>query len=292
MIIQILRYLRPWFWIPALASMWAGHMRVGGGRFVLSLWLLPALVVGPGLSGFAESINDIFDLSFDRLSCPKAVLGLPLAGGSGALSLGKLPIRTCWIVVVLAAFLSLASATLLSTLVVGLAGLGLILGYIYSAPPIRLKSRGILGLFPQAVGYGPIAYYIGYCSASRGSVDLSATLLQSVLIGVWVGVVGLTADLLDLEGDFSAGVHNLAVRIGKRRTILVIVVGAWSIFLAAAVRMWTSPANLRMIAGSAILLLGYSVCLARCWTQRVPPWIHLWTLAMEGLFPLFAHQGL
>ena len=127
---------RPWFWpvswVPAyLGTVLASHAwlpgRADAGRAMVAL-----LVLGPLVWGAVLAQNDLQDLRSDRLNPRKATA--PLV--TGALSARRL--RVAYRVVTAAA---LASALVVGPLfVLGVAGV-LVLGWAYSVPPLRLKTR-------------------------------------------------------------------------------------------------------------------------------------------------------
>lgn len=86
----------------------------------------------------------------------------------------------------------------------------LVLSLVYSLPPIRLCARPFLDLLANAVGFGAIAFVLGYGSAVQEAVRLS---LPYVLL---VGATFLHTTILDEAGDRETGKITTSVLIGAR----------------------------------------------------------------------------
>jgi 4-hydroxybenzoate polyprenyltransferase len=92
----------------------------------------------------------------------------------------------------------------------------LILGYLYSGPPFRLKRFPSYAFLVAALG-GLLTYYAGVAAAGRSSPPV-AVLVLAGFMSVWMGAVGTTTkDLSDVAGDAAAGRRSLPIRLGERR---------------------------------------------------------------------------
>jgi 4-hydroxybenzoate polyprenyltransferase len=92
----------------------------------------------------------------------------------------------------------------------------LVLGYLYSGPPFRLKRLPGWAFLVAALG-GLLTYYAGVAAAG-GSSPPVAVLVLAGFMSVWMGAVGTTAkDLSDVPGDAAAGRRSLPIRLGERR---------------------------------------------------------------------------
>ncbi len=89
----------------------------------------------------------------------------------------------------------------------------LILSLIYSLPPIRLCARPFLDLGANAVGFGGIAYILGYGLFAN---DFGAAVRQSLPFVLLVGATFLHTTILDTEGDRATGKISTSVYIGER----------------------------------------------------------------------------
>ena len=96
-----------------------------------------------------------------------------------------------------------------------LIGLSIILGIIYSVSPFRLKGRPILDLLANAIGYGGIAFLVGW--AATGWVDRNA-LWHALPYIFCVGSAFINTTLPDLKGDKIHGDRTTGVLLGVRRS--------------------------------------------------------------------------
>jgi 4-hydroxybenzoate polyprenyltransferase len=249
----------------------------------LSLVLIAS---GLGVSAYAEIINDIFDYQPDTVSSRKKLWGIPLAGGSGVVAERHISISSACSLAIAQAVLGLVACGLISkwatiTYVVGIATAS-----AYSIPPVRLKEHGIGAVLGHIVGYGLIAFHLGVLGGQPAPTW--RTIMLSLFIGLWVGIIGLTADLLDLEDDSNNGLKTFAVKLGRVSTThLIIVVGSvifsWTWFLTR------SSSVLHSILGVIILTLFvfYTIGVWRFRKSCLPSSIHGIAILMEILFPFF-----
>jgi 1,4-dihydroxy-2-naphthoate octaprenyltransferase len=122
--------------------------------------------------------------------------------------------------------LLLASASvLMGTMwhLVGVVALFNVLGWLYSAPPVRLHSRR-LGEITIAVGTGFCVPAIGYIIARNG-IDGSFTLFSVPLI-LYGFILSLCLQVPDYEMDRMMNKKTLVGLIGRRRTYLVVLLCA------------------------------------------------------------------
>jgi chlorophyll synthase/bacteriochlorophyll c synthase len=99
-----------------------------------------------------------------------------------------------------------------------MAVIGLILSYIYSAPPIKLKKNYWFG--PPAVG-------LGYVTMSwiAGHLIFAPLTWQSAVVGVCHGAVAsgmlFLNDIKSVEGDRQHGLMSLAVALGVHKALII-----------------------------------------------------------------------
>jgi len=98
-----------------------------------------------------------------------------------------------------------------------------VLGWLYSAPPVRLHSRR-LGEVTIAVGTGFCVPAVGYIVAD-GAVD-GAFLLFSAPLVLYGFVLSLCLQLPDLESDQALGKKTLVGLIGRRRSYLLVLLSS------------------------------------------------------------------
>jgi len=135
-----------------------------------------------------------------------------------------------------------------------LIGLSLILGWIYSVPPLRLKGRPILDLLANSVGYGIIAFTIGWISVN---VFSRYTLYSSLPYMLCVGATFINTTLPDIEGDRANNDITTGVFLGIRLSsilsvILLIFAILSSIFLKDFIALTATTLSLPFFIYAAI----------------------------------------
>ena len=188
----------------------------------LRLWLGMMVCFSATLSVYI--LNGVMDVEEDRYngsSRPMARGGLTTTQASGA--------------VVGLALISLAGSWLLGAPMVLSVVVALILGWLYSGPPLRLK-RWPAGLAAVAITAALITYGAGY-TANGGGEDIVSLFAFAGIMALWMGLVGQTKDLSDVEGDKRAGRRSGPIAWGEnaaRRVIsgLALVLGVGFVLLA------------------------------------------------------------
>jgi 4-hydroxybenzoate polyprenyltransferase len=197
---------RPWFWpvswVPAyLGTVLAGHAwlpaRADAARAVVAL-----LILGPLIWGAVLAQNDLHDLPSDRDNPRKATA--PLV--TGAVSAGRLRI---WHRAM--ALAAVGAALFMGPLfVLGVAGV-LLLGWAYSVPPLRLKTRPGWDVAVNALVVGVVSPVAGW-SITRAPWHFP---WQFGLIGVlFSAALYVPTTVTDLTADAGAGDTTFAVRFG------------------------------------------------------------------------------
>lgn len=129
---------------------------------------------------------------------------------------------------------ALATASLTGALMVGPAWWSvaalLALGWLYSAPPLRLK-RWPAGLVVVVVPAGLLTFYAGH-TANGGEGKGIDLLVFATVMTLWMSLVGQTKDLPDVAGDARVGRRSLPVVWGEGAARLVFSMVA--LVLAAA----------------------------------------------------------
>jgi 4-hydroxybenzoate polyprenyltransferase len=221
---------RPWFWpvswVPAyLGTVLAGHTWLpapaDAGRAGVAL-----LVLGPLVWGAVLAQNDRYDLPSDRANPRKATA--PLV--TGAVAPARL--RTWYRGLALAA---VAAALVVGPLfVIGVAGV-LGLGWAYSAPPLRLKTRPGWDVAVNALVVGLVSPVAGW-SITRAPWEFPW--LFGVIGVLFAAALYVPTTVTDRAADAEAGDTTFAVRFGAgtayRLGVALWVAGLAVSLLAAA----------------------------------------------------------
>ena len=231
-----LELLDPVTWISVFPCLAGGAMASGAMQpSVHDYLLLFALFVlyGPLGTGFSQSVNDYYDLDLDRVNEPSR----PIPSGR----ISEKEALWNWSLVLLVA---VGLSTWLSIHIGGQRGMvfagtllaGLFVGYIYSAPPLKLKKNIFLSAPAVGLSYGFITY-------------LSANALFSEIRPEVIGLAGLNFfmavaliimnDFKSKEGDAKGGMKSLAVMIGSKNTFLVAFIIIDLVFASFAMLAWS-----------------------------------------------------
>jgi 4-hydroxybenzoate polyprenyltransferase len=185
----------------------------------------------PGLSvllvtllvGAVYVLNQIYDMESDRLNQKLFFLAKGYISKNSAI----------WETVLLN-LMSIVPAYLISLRLGLLFTLGVVFGFLYSAPPFAFKNRPFGGLLMNALAHGNLAFLIGW--SMNESLSIQAVLF-SLPYMLAVAAIYLNTTVPDMEGDKRVGKITLAVKWGKEKVIVfssILVLGA--IVLSAMTR--------------------------------------------------------
>lgn len=183
----------------------AGPVFAGGTN--LSLWIGAGLCVCATLSIYI--LNGVMDIREDRIN-----------GSSRPVARGELAVVHAAGVAVGLAVLSVVGGFALAGSLGWNITLALVLGWVYSGPPWHLK-RWPAGLAVVAMLGGLLIYHAGYAANGGGGDVLSFCIFAGVM-ALWMGLVGQTKDLSDIEGDKQAGRKSAPVVWGEDAARLAI----------------------------------------------------------------------
>lgn len=223
-------------------------------------WLYFALaVLGVILLHLGSNVlNDYFDVK-DGTDDANNDYFLQFSGGSRAIELGLISLegskRLGWALIAGAGLVGvyLAFATGLPTLIIGLSGL--LIGYFYTAPPVRLVARRGLGELGIALAFGPLV--------TAGVVYVLTQQLDTMafLIGLPVGL--LTANILlinefpDAKSDATTGKNHLVVTFGKQKSTYIYLAILLSAFITNLGIVYLLPGtNVPLLIVGTLSVLG------------------------------------
>jgi 4-hydroxybenzoate polyprenyltransferase len=169
---------------------------------------------------FALMINNVFDVEIDRINAPDRPL---VTGAIDAVRYERAAFG------VLAVTLAVAASASFSTLC--FAALFSLAYFVYSAPPLRLKTR--CAVSKAVIGINSAAAFVaGWSLFGADFLEAPARPLLVLLLGYSLGAHVI--DLKDVEGDRAAGIRNLSTMLGLRRAQWVIGTLAGITYLAFA----------------------------------------------------------
>jgi 1,4-dihydroxy-2-naphthoate octaprenyltransferase len=177
------------------------------------LWGQVAITAVQWMTHYA---NDYFDLAADRANRTPT----NWSGGSRVLADNRLPPRAALVAALGLAGIALLAGCVLTfgvgtgALTLPLIGLALVLAWCYSAPPIRLHSRGV-GELTSAILVTGLVPVVGYY-LQAGQLD--PPLFQAIFpLACLQFCMLLSVEFPDVDSDRETGKRNLVVRLGAER---------------------------------------------------------------------------
>lgn len=240
--------------------------------------LLFALVAHAG----ANVINDYYDAS-SGCDAANTERQFPFTGGSRFIQNGVLSLRTTGVfgyallAAVVPAGLWLTAVSGPGLILIGLAGL--VIGWAYSAPPLKLQSRGL----------GEFAVTAGWLLVVVGSDFVQRHGFAFAPVAAGLGFALLVANILyinqfpDVKADASAGKNTLVVCLGVERArwgYLVIALLAYGWLLAMTLLGWLPRlALLALLPALASIAAARRLWSAAAQPAQLPPALKLTILA-------------
>ncbi len=163
--------------------------------------------------------------------------------------------------------LSLASGFLLPPVFAWSNGLCVIMAFLYSMPPIRLKARAGWDLLINGLGFGLLTPLAGWGLTGRPVTPA----FWAVAIGFafLFGALYPLTQIYQIEEDRARGDRTLVIQLGETRSLALAILlmaaahacFAWGLWAFAASRGW--------------LLIGLLPSLG-CWSGVLVPWLAHW----------------
>jgi chlorophyll synthase len=283
----VLELLKPVTWFPPMWAFMCGAVSTGAP--LQARWptvLAGVIVAGPALCAASQAVNDWFDRHVDAINEP----GRPIPSG-------RIPGRWGLWIAIFWSGLSLLLASALGVWVVWAATAGLILGWIYSAPPLRLKQNGWWGPASAAVSYEGLAWFTGAAVTAGAFPDGRVLALAALYSFGAVGIMVLN-DFKAVEGDRRMGILSVPVDLGVDNAawLACFIMAAPQIVVVALLLAWRQPLGALAISLSLAAQAALMVRLLRD-PARLAPWYNgtgtsLYVLGMlaSGL-SIGAHVG-
>jgi chlorophyll synthase len=198
---------KPITWFP---PMWAfGCGVIASGVAVAGNWstiIVGVILAGPLVCATSQAVNDWFDRHVDLINEPHR----PIPSGRIPGKWG-LYIAIAWTAVSIVVAANLGVWGFIAALT------GLLLAWIYSAPPIRLKRNGWFGNTACAVSYEGLAWVTGAAVMAQGAMPGIESLLLAALYSIGAHGIMTLNDFKSIEGDRRTGIASLPVQLGVDR---------------------------------------------------------------------------
>jgi chlorophyll synthase len=236
--------LKPITWFPPMWAFACGV--VASGAQLATHWplaLLGIVLAGPMVCATSQAVNDWFDREVDAINEPHR----PIPSG-------RMPGRWGLYVAIVWTLLSLLVATGLGPWGFAAAGLGLVLAWAYSMPPVRLKQNGWWGNLACGLSYEGLAWITGAAVMAGGALPEARSALLALLYSLGAHGIMTLNDFKSISGDSRMGVRSLPVQLGAAQAAKV---ACWTMALPQVAVMallvqWGAP--LSALAVAALLL--------------------------------------
>jgi len=211
-------HMRPRSWPVVAGHFLAGAAATASPESLLQQapWILAAAAVwSVGLNGGTLALNSAVDRDegdVGYLDAPP-----PVPQGLAVVGIGLM-------VAALALSYLAARAGHVGEMFPLLMGASLILSILYSVPPIRLKARAGYDMMVNCAGYGGITFLAG-AAATGQTLDTPVLLAGAGFAILFASIYPLT-QIYQMEDDARQGVCTLAVKMGRRGSLIMATVAA------------------------------------------------------------------
>ena len=245
----LVELLKPITWF---APMWAFACGVvSSGSGLQGRWpvvLAGIVLASPLVCATSQAVNDWFDRHVDAINEPQR----PIPSG-------RMPGR--WGLYVAAGWtlLSLVVAAALGPWILGAALFGLLLAWLYSAPPLRLKRNGWWGNTAVGLCYEGLPWFTG-AAVMAAAVPDGRVLMLALLYSIGAHGIMTLNDFKSVEGDRRTGIRSLPVQLGTDRAarlaclVMALPQAAVVALLLAWDRPWHAGVVAALLAGQGVLM--------------------------------------
>jgi chlorophyll synthase len=206
----VLELFKPVTWFPPVWAFLCGA--VASGASFEGKWgflALGLLLAGPMVCATSQAVNDWFDRHVDAINEPDR----PIPSG-------RIPGRWGLWIAIFWSSVSLLIGAALGPWGFGATVVALLLAWIYSAPPLRLKQNGWLGCTATGLSYESLPW-ITAAAIMAGGAPRFEVLLIAVLYGIGAHGIMTLNDFKAIEGDRRTGINSLPVLLGPERAAWV-----------------------------------------------------------------------
>ncbi|MGF1456777.1 MAG: chlorophyll synthase ChlG [Alphaproteobacteria bacterium] len=246
----VLELLKPITWF---APMWAYACGLVSSGVPLTSRvpeiLVGIILAGPLLCGTSQAVNDWYDRHVDAINEPNR----PIPSG-------RIPGQWGLYIALIGSALALAVAAALGPWVFWAALAGMVLAWMYSAPPFRLKGNGWWGNASVAVSYEGLAWIAGAAVMSAAMPDWRIFALAALYSAGCHGIMTLN-DFKAVEGDIKMGVRSLPVQLGvgpAARLACVVMIVPQLVVIGLLIS-WDRLLYGGAVAGLTLMQMGFMV---------------------------------
>ena len=236
---DVLALLKPITWFPPMWAFMCGV--VSSGVSLSDRWpflIAGVLLAGPLVCGTSQAVNDWYDRHVDAINEPDR----PIPSG-------RIAGRWGLYIAIIGTLLSLIMGALIGAWVFAATILGLILAWIYSAPPLRLKMSGWWGPGAVALSYEGLTWFTG-AAVMLGTFPDAKIIALILLYSAGAHGIMTLNDFKAVEGDRQMGIASLPVTLGVD-TAAKLACGVMAVpqgIVAALLISWGLPWHAAIVA--------------------------------------------
>jgi chlorophyll/bacteriochlorophyll a synthase len=236
---DVLALLKPITWFPPMWAFMCGV--VSSGVSLSDRWpflIAGVLLAGPLVCGTSQAVNDWYDRHVDAINEPDR----PIPSGRIAGSWGLY-------IAVIGTLLSLIMGAVIGSWVFAATILGLVLAWIYSAPPLRLKMSGWWGPGAVALSYEGLTWFTG-AAVMLGAFPDARIIALILLYSLGAHGIMTLNDFKAVEGDRQMGIASLPVTLGVDRAarLACVIMAVPQAIVAALLFHWGLPWHAAIVA--------------------------------------------
>jgi chlorophyll/bacteriochlorophyll a synthase len=240
----VVTLLKPITWFPPMWAFGCGIVSVWSTNAGNWMLIIPGIILaGPLVCGTSQAVNDWFDRHVDAINEPNR----PIPSG-------RIPDRWGLYIAIAWTIISLLVAAMLGLWVFAAAVVGLVLAWIYSAPPLRLKKNGWWGNSAVALCYEGLPWFT---AAAVMSGDLPGWRIISIALLYSIGAHGIMTlnDFKSIEGDTEMGLRSIPVQLGARRAawLACVVMLVPQVVVISLLFAWGHPIHAAIITLFSVL---------------------------------------
>lgn len=207
---------------------------------------------------YIVGLNQLEDIEIDKINKPQ----LPLASGAFSRQVGQ-------IIVVICGILALLIAAVSGKFLLLMVSISLIIGTVYSLPPIRLKrlpifaALCILTVRGLVVNLGLFFHFQSTLFTTENLVVPSSIWVITWFILVFTIAIALGKDIPDMEGDKKYQINTFTIKLGKTAVFnlcrIILTIAYLGIIVAGLI--WLPQINI------PFLVISHSMALGLMWWQ-------------------------
>lgn len=218
--------------VTGLTVRWSLYQILGVGLKLIPAWVFAALAI--------YILNDLYDKEFDKM-----------VGNERPLATGKVNAQHAKILIFAFSIIALVISYCVNVPVFLVCASYLVLGVMYSTPPVHLKKR-ILGKQFTLTSLFTLSLLAGGISV----MDIPTNLIFMIsTFGIFVFFMTPIPDLKDIDSDRKQGCKTLPLLIGKDRSILMGIVAFVILLCTALFGYLYFGFNISLIPMTSILVL-------------------------------------